>query len=128
LNVILKYGKMPNVKRFFKRNSHNNLFKGLAGLGRAINRFYENRNHDFYSNGEFTVLQKISKFNPSVIIDGGANIGEYSLLINDLSPSSQIYSFEPVKSTFEKLKKMLPVQKILFLLRKVYIKRTVIVK
>jgi FkbM family methyltransferase len=96
---------MPNVKRFFKRNSHNNLFKGLAGFGRALNRFYENRNHDLYSNGELTVLKKISKFNPSVIIDGGANIGKYSLLINHLSPSSKIYSFEPVKSTFEKLKK-----------------------
>lgn len=95
---------MSNLKQFIKRNSHNNFFKGLAGFGRALNRFYENRNHDTYSNGELTVLKKISKLNPSVIIDGGANIGKYSLLINQICPNAKVYSFEPVNSTFEKLK------------------------
>ncbi len=92
------------AKRFFKRNTHNNFFKVLAGFGRSLNRLYENRNHDIYSNGELTVLKKLSKLNPSVIIDGGANIGNYSLQINQLIPNTRIYSFEPVKSTFEKLK------------------------
>ncbi len=95
---------MLKVKRFFKRNTHNSFFKTLAGFGRALNRLYENRNHDLYSNGELTVLKKISTLNLSVIIDGGANIGRYSLLANQLMPNAQIYSFEPVKSTFEKLK------------------------
>jgi len=93
-----------NVKRIFKRNSHNNFFKALAGFGRALNRFYENRNHDIYSNGELTILRKISKLNPSVIVDGGANIGSYSLLVSKLNPTTQIYAFEPVKSTFAKLR------------------------
>ncbi|MGK7391666.1 MAG: FkbM family methyltransferase [Candidatus Cyclobacteriaceae bacterium M2_1C_046] len=93
------------AKRIFKRNTHNKLFKALAGFGRALNRLYENRNYDLYSNGELTILKKISKLNPSVIIDGGANIGTYSLLINRLMPKVLIYSFEPVKTTFEKLRK-----------------------
>jgi FkbM family methyltransferase len=112
---------MSKLKRFFKRNTHNNFLKALAGFGRVLNRLYENRNHDTYSNGEFTVLKKIVKFNPSVIIDGGANIGSYSLLINQLSPNPRVYSFEPVKSTFEKLKKnvaacnnIIPVEKGLY--------------
>lgn len=95
---------MIKAKRFFKRNTHNKFFKVLAGFGRVLNRLYENRNHDIYSNGELTILKKISKFNPSVIIDGGANIGDYSLLVNELNPNTLIYAFEPVKSTFEKLK------------------------
>jgi len=95
---------MLKAKRFFKRNSHNILFKVLAGFGRSLNRLYENRNHDFYSNGEQTVLKKIATLNPLVIVDGGANIGSYSLMINQFCPNSQVYSFEPVKSTFEKLK------------------------
>lgn len=90
-------------KRIIKRNSHNGFFKSLAGFGRALNRFYENRNHDIYSNGEMTVLEKISKFNPSVIIDGGANVGDYSLLVHQIIPDCKIYSFEPVESTFQKL-------------------------
>ncbi|MFT6814776.1 MAG: FkbM family methyltransferase [Sphingobacteriales bacterium] len=95
---------MSKVKRFFKKNSHNNLFKELAGFGRALNRLYENRNYDLYSNGEFTVLNKIARLNPKVVIDGGANIGGYSLLINKLMPTTKVYAFEPVKSTFAKLK------------------------
>ncbi|MGJ3235806.1 FkbM family methyltransferase [Marivirga sp.] len=94
---------MSVIKRFFKRNSHNKLFKGLAGFGRALNRLYENRNHDLYSNGEFTVLKKISKLKPAVIIDGGANIGKYTLVCNELMPNTLIYSLEPVKDTFKLL-------------------------
>ena len=94
---------MLNAKRFFKRNSHNKFFKALAGFGRALNRLYENRNFDINSNGELTILKKLSKFNPSVIFDGGANIGKYSLLINQVIPDVKIYSFEPVKNTFEEL-------------------------
>lgn len=112
---------MLKAKRFFKRNTHNNIFKALAGFGRALNRLYENRNHDLYSNGELTVLKKISKLNPSIIIDGGANIGKYSLLVNQLMPNTLIYSFEPVKDTFEKLKtnveglkNIIPIQKGLY--------------
>jgi FkbM family methyltransferase len=96
---------MSSIKRFFKRNTHNKLFKALAGFGRALNRLYENRNHDLYSNGEYTVLKKISKLKPSVIIDGGANIGKYSLVCNELIPSALIYSLEPVKDTFNILEK-----------------------
>ncbi len=103
---------MSKLKRFFKRNTHNNFLKVLAGFGRVLNRLYENRNHDTYSNGELTVLKKITRLYPSAtIIDGGANIGSYALLINQVSPNSRVYSFEPVKSTFEKLKKNVAVNK-----------------
>jgi len=92
------------LKRFFKRNTHNFLFRNLAGLGRSVNRLYENRNHDIYSNGELTIIRKISGFNPSVIIDGGANIGNYSILLAGLNQESTIYALEPVGKTFEQLK------------------------
>ncbi len=94
---------MATLKRIFKRNTHNLLFKNLAGFGRALNRLYENRNHDIYSNGEMMVLKKISKFNPSIIIDGGANVGNYALMVTKIIPKCKIYAFEPVKSTFHKL-------------------------
>lgn len=103
LDKLLTIFYMATVKRIFKKNSHNAVFKALAGFGRALNRLYENRNHDIHSNGEITVLKKISKFNPSIIIDGGANIGDYSLMITKIIPGCKIYAFEPVKSTFQKL-------------------------
>lgn len=89
------------MKRLFKRNSHNFFFKALAGFGRALNRHYENRNHDIYSNGELTVIQKLARSNTSLVIDGGANVGNYSLLFNKVNPTCKIYAFEPVASTFE---------------------------
>ncbi len=94
---------MLNLKRFVKRNSHNLVFKALAGFGRAINRFYENRNHDFYSNGEISVIKKLALIKPVLIIDGGANIGNYSLQISRHIPGATVYAFEPVKETYNKL-------------------------
>lgn len=109
------------LKRIYKRNSHNVIFKALAGFGRSLNRVYENRNHDIHSNGELVVLKKIAKFNPSVIIDGGANVGKYSLLINKYCPNAKVYAFEPVKNTFNTLKEntvahnnIIPINKGLF--------------
>ncbi len=95
---------MKTIKRFFKNNSHNFIFKNLAGLGRSVNRFYENRNHDIYSNGELNILKNISKLNPKTLFDGGANIGKYSLVLNSTISDATIFSFEPVLETFNILK------------------------
>jgi FkbM family methyltransferase len=91
------------LKKIFKENSHNPILKVLAGIGRSLNRLYENRNHNPYSNGEVTILRKISKFKPDVIFDGGANVGNYAKLINLYCPAASVYCFEPVKETFNKL-------------------------
>jgi FkbM family methyltransferase len=91
------------IKRIFKQNTHNSFFKALAGFGRSLNRLYENRNHDIHSNGEITVLKKIAKMNPTLIIDGGANIGDYCILANQIMPHCKIFAFEPVENTFQKL-------------------------
>ena len=92
------------LKRFYKTNSHNAILKVLAGFGRSMNRLYENRNHNPLSNGEATLLKKIARFNPEVIIDGGANTGGYAQLVNTYCPQAKVYSFEPVVETYNKLK------------------------
>ncbi|MBK3516633.1 FkbM family methyltransferase [Carboxylicivirga marina] len=94
---------MKKIKRAFKRNTHSYCFKQLAGLGRALNRLYENRNHDIYSNGELIIHKKLAAFKPKVIIDGGANVGNYSKMLNRFHADCTIYAFEPVKSTFDTL-------------------------
>ena len=112
---------MSTVKRIFKQNTHNLFFKALAGFGRSLNRLYENRNHDIYSNGEITVLKKIATTNPNIIIDAGANVGDYSILANQIMPACKIYAFEPVEATFQyllsnikDLKNVVPFKKGLF--------------
>ncbi len=92
-----------HLKKFYKENSHNAVTKALAGFGRSMNRLYENRNHNPLSNGEATLLKKIATFNPEVIIDGGANVGNYAHLVNTYCPAAKVYSFEPVADTYNKL-------------------------
>ncbi len=93
-----------SIKRIFKKNTHNRFFRALGDFGIAMNRFYENRNHDIYSNGELTLLRKLTKLSPTLVIDGGANIGKYSLMVNSICPDAIIYAFEPVEETFKMLK------------------------
>ena len=94
---------MKQLKSFFRRNSHGSFFKRLASFGKALNKFYENRNHNIHSNGELVVLKKLSTLNPKVIIDGGANIGDYSLMANRTNPNCKVYAFEPVQNTYNEL-------------------------
>ncbi len=103
---------MNFLKRFAKSNSHNVLIKPFAGLGRSINRFYENRNHHAETNGELRVLKRISVLNPQTIFDVGANVGDYAELARRACPQAKIYSFEPVQSTFEILERNLLERKI----------------
>lgn len=107
LTAVLKKYKLimyTSLKRFYKTNSHNAILKVVAGFGRSMNRLYENRNHNPLSNGEATLLKKIARFNPEVIIDGGANTGGYAQLVNTYCPQAKVYSFEPVLDTYNKLK------------------------
>ena len=92
------------IKRIFKRNTHNVVFKFLAGAGRSFNRFYENRNHDIHSNGESYLLKQVAKLNPAMMFDVGANIGEYARLASKHCAAAKLYCFEPVHETFVKLK------------------------
>lgn len=98
---------MKFLKRWAKRNSHSVILKPFAGLGKSINRLYENRNHDHQSNGELRVLKKINAINPQTIFDIGANVGEYAILTKGACPAAKLYCFEPVSTTFDQLKKNL---------------------
>ncbi len=103
---------MNFLKRVAKLNSHNILIKPFAGLGRSINRFYENRNHHAETNCELRVLQKISVLNPKTIFDVGANVGDYAEMARRTCAEAKIYSLEPVQSTFEILERSLKERKI----------------
>lgn len=93
-----------SLKQLFKQNSHTWFFKHAAAFGRALNRFYENRNHDLYSNGEEIIIKKISKINPTTIFDVGANIGKYTKVLREECSDANIYCFEPVEQTYNILK------------------------
>lgn len=45
----------------------------------------------------------VPQFEPRIILDVGANVGQTSLYFNSLWPDADIYAFEPVSATYEKL-------------------------
>lgn len=47
----------------------------------------------------------VPQFQPRVIFDVGANVGQTSLYLNKLWPDAEIYAFEPVSATYEELKR-----------------------
>ena len=61
---------------------------------------------DFYENDQISYLQEIFKKNEiNYFFDIGSNCGIYTLIIAKLFKKVNVLSFEPIKSTFLKLKK-----------------------
>ena len=72
-------------------------------MGTGTNVYLENGSEQFYIKN---VLNKqLEKISAPVIFDVGANIGLYTLALKESLPFANVYSFEPVKQTFDQLKK-----------------------
>ncbi len=106
------------IKTLFKRYSHNLLFKWVGGFGLSVYRLYENRNHRIESNGERTLLKKLVRLQPRLIIDGGANVGKYAREVLRHCPGVTLHCFEPVEETFRELEKNLQGEPHVYLHRK----------
>jgi FkbM family methyltransferase len=61
-------------------------------------------NFDGYEQHELDLLMPFIRPN-AVIFDVGANMGWYSITLAKYMPKTQIYAFEPIKKTYEYLKK-----------------------
>jgi FkbM family methyltransferase len=70
-------------------------------------KYYENYSYEFEKNGESNLIKKISKLDIKVIFDVGANVGNYTKILQELIPKSQIHCFELSKETFKILDKNL---------------------
>jgi len=52
-------------------------------------------------------LRRELDFSPSLVIDGGANIGQFARAVSDVFPDAEIHSFEPVSDVFAELEENL---------------------
>jgi FkbM family methyltransferase len=111
---------MAFIKRLFKQNTHNILFGGIAAAYHSINRLYENRNHDIYSNGEYWLIKRLAVLDPRVVFDVGANTGKYCSLLIRHYHQAAVYCFEPVTKTFELLKAAIKNDKVHFIKKGLY--------
>lgn len=62
-------------------------------------------NYENYEiSGERWFLKKVARMGPNfVVLDIGANEGEYSVALNKIAPTSKVFAFEPHPLTFSRL-------------------------
>lgn len=58
---------------------------------------------EFTHTGELFLIERLSKIDIATVFDVGANIGEWSCLVNKYIPKSIIHAFEIIPNTFDEL-------------------------
>jgi FkbM family methyltransferase len=75
----------------------------LAGLARRWLDWQANLDYELASNGEAELLRRLAHFKPRLIIDAGANVGDWSRAALDCCPTAQLHAFEIAAPTFATL-------------------------
>lgn len=96
-------GHLPRLGVFVARHRRRPLIRKLAGLCRRYLTWYGNHNYDLWTNGEAFVLKALAPFQPRVLFDVGANVGDWSIASRALCPSAEIHALEIARPTFESL-------------------------
>lgn len=97
VNALIK-----RLGQFVCRYRGTHVAEYIAASSDLFNRALGNEKFEMEHNGELRALKIVSTFNPGVIFDVGANIGNWSRIASSMNPSCQIYAFEVVPTTFEK--------------------------
>ncbi len=77
------------------------LVRKVAGFCRRYLGWYGNFSYDLRTNGEAFVLETLGSFQPRVLFDVGANVGEWSIVAKAHCPGAEVHAFEIAKPTFE---------------------------
>ena len=93
----------PRLQRSLPAHHGNPLLARLDRAATVFHHLYENGHYDPASNGEAWLLRSMADLSPKVIIDVGANRGEYTLLALEHCPDAHVHAFEPIPSVFEQL-------------------------
>ena len=87
----------------FARSSmqkYNKILFNLTLHGMGYNNFTTRK-----ISGEENLIKLLSKYNPKICIDIGANVGNYSLFLLETT-KTKVIAFEPLPNAFEKLSKI----------------------
>lgn len=93
------------LKNLIKTHCRASWIGVFAKFGKSINRYYENLNYAYETNGESRVLKVIGATKPKIILDVGAFQGTWARVAVENCPQAQIFSVEPVPHAFEILER-----------------------
>ena len=98
---------VDNFLKFYSENKHHKELNQITEflLSHALSaRGYNNYRNNQESGESYFIKEILANANPKLGIDVGANIGEYTKEILE-NTDSRVIAFEPVPTTFEKLRK-----------------------
>jgi FkbM family methyltransferase len=99
----MKRALLQAVGHWVARHRHDWLVRRGAGLSRHFLDWNANLDYDLDSNGEALVLRRLAPFEPRLIVDGGANVGDWSLAAHAYCLKAQLHAFEISPPTFQTL-------------------------
>ena len=109
--VKLRQWYLNQVNRF-AFNQQVQLGICIGGKLRAFSMRFANEG-DYLIGGELVKgVYEIPNFQPELIIDGGGNIGMFSILAKSYFPQAKLVVYEPDNNNFEQLKKNLALNQI----------------
>jgi FkbM family methyltransferase len=85
------------------RHRRSLVVRKLAGLSRTFLQWYENLDYDMARNGEAFVLRALAPHRMKVLLDVGANVGEWTRAAKAAFPDAQVHAFEISEPTWQRL-------------------------
>lgn len=93
----------PRLQRSLPIHHGNPVLAKLDRAATVFHHLYENGHYDPATNGEAWLLRQLSLLRPTVILDVGANRGDYALQALEACPYARVHSFEPMPAVFAQL-------------------------
>ena len=77
--------------------------RALVDFGYGTIRGWKNSEFDIDINGEAVLMERLRPFSPRIVLDVGANIGDWSLAALKYLPDARVHAFEIAPATSAKL-------------------------
>lgn len=91
-------------RRFVARHHRSLWARGLAKASRTYLHAWQNLDYDLDHNGEREVLRRLRPVDGAVLLDVGANEGDWSRIARAEQPGTTVHAFEIVPSTVASLR------------------------
>lgn len=87
------------LARRLMRDRHALPVRSLAGFCETALHAWKNRQYDVHQNGEEALLARLAPFRPRVLLDVGANVGEWAEAACRHLPEATVHAFEIAPAT-----------------------------
>lgn len=84
--------------------------RALAGFCVSAVHAWKNRQYDVTRNGETALLERLRPFRPRLVLDVGANVGDWTIAASRSLPEVTVHAFEAAPHTAELLARNLAAQ------------------